>query len=123
MSNDARAIFETYKPTTLTFDCYGTLIDWENGACRALRDIYGFSQGEVTDDALITLFLQSDARIIGENIFPYARGLRRVAQSIAKSLGVRADPALAVAFARSLPAWPAFEEPNPCLVRLARRYR
>ena len=36
-----------YKPTTLTFDCYGTLIDWESGACRALRDIYGFSPREV----------------------------------------------------------------------------
>jgi hypothetical protein len=60
MSNDARAVFETYKPTTLTFDCYGTLIDWESGACRALRDICGFSQREVTDDALIDLFLQSD---------------------------------------------------------------
>jgi FMN phosphatase YigB (HAD superfamily) len=69
MSSDARAVFETYKPTTLTFDCYGTMIDWENGACRALRDIYGFSQREVTDDALIDLFLQSDARIIREDIF------------------------------------------------------
>jgi hypothetical protein len=40
MSNDARTVFEAYKTTTLTFDCYSTLIDWESGACRALRDTY-----------------------------------------------------------------------------------
>jgi 2-haloacid dehalogenase len=123
MSNDARAVFETYKPTTLTFDCYGTLIDWESGACRALRDIYGFSQREVTDDALIELFLQSDARFIRENIFPYSNVLQRAARSIAEVLGVRSDPALEAAFARSLPTWPAFEETNTCLTGLARCYR
>ena len=64
------------KRTTLTFDCYGTLIDWESGACRALRDIYGYSRSEVTDDALIDLFLHADARIIRENIFPYSKVLR-----------------------------------------------
>ncbi len=61
MSNDARTAFEACKTTTLTFDCYGTLIDWEGGACRALRDIYGYSRSAVTDDALIDLFLHADA--------------------------------------------------------------
>jgi FMN phosphatase YigB (HAD superfamily) len=32
MSNDVRTVFDAYKTTTLTFDCYGTLIDWESGA-------------------------------------------------------------------------------------------
>ena len=94
MTNDARRIFETSKPTTLTFDCYGTLIDWENGACRALKEIYGFSQCDVTDDDLIALFLQTDARIIRENVFPYSHVLQRVAKSIAEVLGVRSNPAL-----------------------------
>jgi 2-haloacid dehalogenase len=114
MTNDARRVFETSKPTTLTFDCYGTLIDWENGACRALREIYGFSQCDVTDHDLIALFLQRDARIIRENIFPYSDVLQRVAKSIAEVLGVRSNPALEARFARSLPTWPAFEETNTC---------
>jgi hypothetical protein len=70
MSNDVRTVFEAYKTTTLTFDCYGTLIDWETGACRALRDIYGYSRSEVTDDALTDLFLQADVRIIREEHLP-----------------------------------------------------
>src|SRR4051812_40437340 len=123
MSHDARTVFEAYRTTTLTFDCYGTLIDWESGACRALRDIYGFSRSEVTDDALIDLFLQADARIIAENIFPYSIALQRVAQSVAQSLRGRSDPALEVSFASSLPTWPAFEETAASLTWLARRYR
>jgi 2-haloacid dehalogenase len=123
MTNNARVVFQTSKPTTLTFDCYGTLIDWENGACRALRDIYGFSQHEVTDEAIIALFLQNDARIIRENIFRYSNVLQRVAQSIAKVLGVRSDSALEARFSHSLPTWRTFEETNTCLTRLARCYR
>ncbi len=123
MSNDARAVFETHRPTTLTFDCYGTLIDWQSGACRALRDTYGYSQCKVTDDLLIDLFLQNDARIIRENIFPYSNVLERVAQSVATSLGAKSDPSLEVAFARSLPTWPTFNETNACLTWFARRYR
>src|SRR3954469_2612166 len=105
MSKDARPVFEACKATTLTFDCYGTLIDWESGACRALRDVYGYSRSGVTDDALIDLFLQADARIIRENIFPYSKVLQRVAQSVAESLRVRSDSALEAAFAISLTTW------------------
>jgi len=122
MSKDARTVFETYKPTTLTFDCYGTLIDWESGACRALRDIYGYSQSRVTDADLIDLFLQSEGRIIRENT-PYSNVLQRVAQFVAKSLGVMSNSGLEVLFARSLPSWPPFEETNACLTWFARHYR
>jgi 2-haloalkanoic acid dehalogenase type II len=121
--SDARTVFEAHETTTLTFDCYGTLVDWERGACGALRNIYGYSRSEVTDDALIDLFLRADARIIRENIFPYSRVLRQVARSVAESLRVRSDPALEASFASSLPAWPMFEETNPSLALLARRYR
>jgi 2-haloacid dehalogenase len=71
----------------------------------------------------LIFFLEADARIIQENIFSYANVLQRVAQSVAKGLQVRSDPALELAFVDSVPAWPVFEETNPCLSRLARRYR
>jgi 2-haloacid dehalogenase len=123
MSNDVRTVIEACKATTLTFDCYGTLVDWENGACQALRDIYGYSRSDVTDDAIIDLFLQADARLVRENIFPYSKVLQRVAQSIAESLRVRSGTAQEVSFARSLPAWPVFDETKPSLTWLARHYR
>src|SRR5690349_9799375 len=56
MNADARAVFEACKTTTLTFDCYGTLIDWHSGACRSLRDLYGYARHDATDDALVVSF-------------------------------------------------------------------
>src|ERR1044072_7670028 len=123
MSDHARTVFEAFKTTTLTFDCYGTLIDWQRGACRALRDVYGFSRPEVTDGTLIDLFLQAEARIIRENIFPYSKVLENVARSVAKSLAAASNSALEASFAGSLPTWPVFEETNPSLTWFARRYR
>jgi 2-haloacid dehalogenase len=123
MNSDVRTVFESDKTTTLSFDCYGTLIDWESGACGAFRRIYGYPRSEVTDDTLIDLFLCTDARIIRENIFPYAKVLQCVGESVAKSLGVRSNPRMEALFARSLPTWPVFEETNRSLACLARHYR
>jgi len=80
-------------------------------------------QSTQKDDALIDLFLRADTRIIRENIFPYSKVLERVAQSIAESLQVRSGPTLEASFASSLLTWPVFEETNPSLIWLARRYR
>jgi hypothetical protein len=99
ITNDARTVFEACKTTTLT--CYGTLIDWERGASKALRDVYGCAQSEVTDDALIDLFLHAEARLVRENIFPYLKVLQRVAQSVAESLQTRSDLALEASFANT----------------------
>lgn len=123
MNNDVRTVFDACKTTTLTFDCYGTLIDWESGACRALRNVYGYLPSQVTDDVIIDLFLQADAKVIREGVFPYSKVLERVARSVAESLRVRSNPALESSFANSLPTWPVFEEANSSLTWLARRYR
>src|SRR4051794_37684042 len=110
MSQNARQVFAAHATTTLTFDCYGTLVDWESGACKALREIYGYSRSTVSDERLIDLFLQADAQTIRQKLFPYSDVLRRVAQLVAKHLNVRSEPALEASFASSLPDWPVFEE-------------
>ena len=42
--------------TTLTFDCYGTLIDWEAGIIEALRPLLAHSGITLSDDEIITFF-------------------------------------------------------------------
>jgi len=123
MNHEVRTVFQVYKTTTISFDCYGTLIDWQNGACCALRNIYAYSPSDATDDTLIELFLQADARMIRENVFPYSKVLQGAARSVAERLGRRSNSALEVSFARSLSTWPVFEETNPCLAWLAARYQ
>ena len=85
MYDDVLTLFKACTTSTLTFDCYGTLINWESGACRALRSIYGYSRSEVTDETLNALFLQADARIIRENLFPFERASARCAISRGES--------------------------------------
>lgn len=121
--DDLQKLFVTSKPTTLTFDCYGTLVDWEGGSAKALRSIYGFSDQLVSDDALIDLFLELDAVEIRKGIFPYSAVLQRVADQIAERLLGKADPELSKAFPQSLPKWPVFVETNEALAHLARHFR
>lgn len=56
---------EDRKVTTLTFDCYGTLVDWERGGCAALRGLLPVETPSISDDDLIEEFLDADGRLIG----------------------------------------------------------
>lgn len=120
---DLKELFRETRPTTLTFDCYGTLIDWESGAATALRDIYGFSQDLVSDDALIDMFLEFDVAEIRKDVFPYSLVLRNVADRIVEKLLGTADPELSKSFPFSLPTWPLFAETNEALAQLEPRFR
>ena len=123
MTDVLRSILRDPNATTLTFDCYGTLIDWEAGACEALRRIYGYSTTAFTDDILIDVFLAADARIVRGNLFPYTQALQAVAREIAQTLVGESDPAQEAAFANSVPAWPPFEETNWALNELSQRFK
>ena len=118
-----KKLFSETRPTTLTFDCYGTLVDWEHGAAVALRKIYGFSTRQVSDDDLIDMFLEFDAVEIRKHVFPYRDVLRNVADQIAERLLGRTDPDHSKAFALSLPKWPVFPETDAALARMARHFR
>lgn len=120
---DAQNVLAASNVTTLSFDCYGTLVDWETGACNALRTIYGFAPDTASDDLLIDLFLEADARIIETDLFPYSRVLEAVAAEISEKLLGTSDPAKAAGFAASLPTWPVFEETNTALTALSQHYR
>ncbi len=121
--DDLKELFAENRPTTLTFDCYGTLVDWEGGAAKALRHIYGFADKLVSDDLLIDLFLEFDALVIREGIFPYSMVLQNVADRIAEKLLGSSPPELSEAFPQSLPSWPVFAESNEALTQLAKHFR
>lgn len=112
-----------HETTTLTFDCYGTLVDWEGGSTAALRDIYGYSTELISQEALIDLFLELDAVEIKKNIFPYSIVLQNVANQISEKLLNQVDQSKGREFAQSLPSWPIFEETNDALKQLAKKFR
>ncbi len=106
----------------VTFDCYGTLIDWETGAfdayaAEAARD--GFT---IERDTLIPLFLDVQRQIQHGSYELYAEVLRRTAVRTASELGWDMEPSRSGFLPSSIPRWPTFRETNAQLERLAKKF-
>jgi 2-haloacid dehalogenase len=106
----------------LTFDCYGTLIDWESGIVAALRRALGGAAGELTDEQLLERFaaLEHEAQADGAR---YRDVLARCVRGIAQGLGTGLSGEAVERFAGSVGEWPAFPDSAAALERLHRRYR
>ena len=106
----------------LTFDCYGTLIDWETGLLAALREALPGSV-DVGDDALLETYARHEAEAERPPYRSYravlAAGVRGVADDLRLDVG---DDAV-VRFAESVLEWPAFPDSAEALGRLHERFR
>ena len=108
----------------LSFDCYGTLIDWEAGIVAALRPWASAHGLALTDEDLLLAYAGREAA--EEAAHPtalYPVILARSMRALGTDLGVAVSDEEAAAFGGSVPAWPAFADSREALERLARRYR
>ena len=111
----------------LTFDCYGTLIDWECGIWDALQPLIMRNRraGDDVDRAAgLRAFAQCESR--QEQATPgllYPDLLTRVHRNIAESLGLESSADLDAAFGASVPHWPAFPDTADALRVLKRHYK
>ena len=106
----------------VSFDCYGTLIDWETGAYEAYQkeaDRDGFT---IDRNVLMPLFLDIQHEIQGGSYELYAEVLRRTAVRSAKEMGWDLEPSRSNFLPNSVPAWPAFRETNAQLERFAKKF-
>jgi 2-haloacid dehalogenase len=106
----------------VTFDCYGTLIDWEQGVYEAFQkeaDRDGFT---IDRDALIPRFIEVQREIQGGSYELYAEVLRRTAVRVAKELGWDLEPSRSNFLPNSVPAWQPFRESNAQLERFGKKY-
>ncbi|MCC5650104.1 haloacid dehalogenase type II [Nostoc sp. XA013] len=70
--------FNQYK--ALTFDCYGTLIDWENGILGVLKPLLIAHNTNLDDDQIIELFAEFEAELESGDYIKYREVLKRVVQ-------------------------------------------
>ncbi len=106
----------------VTFDCYGTLIDWEAGVFDAFQkeaDRDGFT---IDRDELIPPFIEVQRDIQRGSYELYAEVLRRTAVRVAAELGWELEPARSNFLPDSVPRWPPFRETNAQLERFAKKY-
>jgi len=104
----------------LTFDCYGTLIDWETGIVRALRGVIG--PEVATDDELLAGYAGHEAAAEAGPWKPYRQILRESMSQICRGYGLMPTSAQAAAFGGSVADWPAFPDSAEALTRLKGRF-
>jgi 2-haloacid dehalogenase len=106
----------------LTFDCYGTLIDWETGIVTALQTARpkGWPAG---DDELLERFAVHEAAAERGAYRPYREVLARCLRGMAADLDVHVGDDDVLRFADSVGRWPPFPDTTDALHRLARRFR
>ena len=107
----------------LTFDCYGTLIDWETGILRALRAVLAPRGIDRPDDELLETFARIESPIQQGPFRRYREVLDLGTRQLAVHLGFDPTPSEVTALSASLPSWPPFPDTVAALERLRRRYR
>lgn len=108
----------------ISFDCYGTLIDWESGIVDALSD-WSRRQGAGLERAeLLTAFSEVEPVVqSADPELPYPEVLRRVARGIGRRFALPVSDAEAGEFARSIRRWPPFPDSSKALAGLQKHYR
>jgi 2-haloacid dehalogenase len=108
----------------LSFDCYGTLIDWETGILATLRP-WADRQGlAVTDDALLADFSRAEPKLQAEKPATlYPDVLAGAFRALSSTFGRSVTDEEARAFGQSVKDWPAFPDSAAALAYLKRHYK
>src|SRR5580698_3649301 len=109
--------------TFVTFDAYGTLIDWETGIYDAFVKEASRDGFEIDRAQLIALFHEISREIEGGSYELYAEVLRRTAIEIAKRLEWSLEPSRSGFLPDSVQRWKPFKETNAQLQKLAKKYK
>ncbi len=110
--------------STLTFDCYGTLIDWETGIFNALAPLIERSGESIDKDAGLLEFSRTESVIQDANPgLSYTKLLARTHEVMAQSLGVGMNDDDHMTFATSIEHWPAFPDSVQSLQYLKEHFK
>ncbi len=113
--------FKRYQ--VLTFDCYGTLIDWETGILDALRPVMSAHGVCTTDDQILELYGQIEARIESQPFQPYRTVLQRVVMQFGIQFDFRVNAHDLDCLSESIALWSPFADTVDALGRLKTRYK
>jgi len=102
----------------ITFDCYGTLIDWENGISAAFAEAAAIDGQHLDRTQVLQAYAELEPRIEAESYRRYRDVLTETAQRVAARFRWSLSHEHAVFLAASLPSWPAFADTNRALERL-----
>jgi 2-haloacid dehalogenase len=108
----------------LSFDCYGTLIDWETGMLEVLRPWAASVDLDADDEQLLSAYAAIETA--AERDDPTARYPDILAESfrrVGQALGRPVEQTWASRLANSVPDWPAFEDSHDALNALGKHFQ
>jgi 2-haloalkanoic acid dehalogenase type II len=107
----------------ITFDCYGTLIDWESGIVAAFQSEAQRDGIELEADRIIETYMAVEPQVESDSYLSYRDVLARTAGEAADRLGWQLLAKDADFLPASLPGWQPFADTNRALERLSRRFQ
>jgi 2-haloacid dehalogenase len=111
------------KFTTISFDCYGTLIDWEAGILPTLRTVLANHRKSLPDDNLLELYGEFEAEAEGGEYQSYRNVLRAVVRAFAERFRFEATSTEIDSLAESIASWPPFPDTLAALRKLHERFK
>jgi len=107
----------------VTFDTYGTLIDWERGILNALQVVLSPHDVTASEDQLLETYARHEAEVERGVYRTYREVLASAVRGLCADLGVDPSDDAVAFFAGSVGEWPAFADSAAALRALATRHR
>ncbi|MBK1783455.1 HAD-IA family hydrolase [Prauserella cavernicola] len=115
-------MFDNYD--ALSFDCYGTLIDWEAGIAAVIGPWARRFDSTLTDEQVLVAYADEEARVAKEapaTLYPDV--LAEAFRATGRKLGHPVTDAEAERLGSSVPDWPAFADSHDALAALGERFQ
>ena len=103
----------------ITFDCYGTLVDWEAGISGAFVSVAAVTGTTLLPDAVLRAYAHHEPEVQSERYIPYREVLMQASRRVAAETGWAIPPGGEAFLPESLSAWPPFPDTNEALLRLS----
>ncbi|MGB3328724.1 MAG: haloacid dehalogenase type II [Thermomicrobiales bacterium] len=105
----------------LSFDCYGTLIDWETGLRAGLARVAALAPTPPAIESMLEAYADAESTIEHEQpTLRYPGVIAAAVRATGDALGIAVPATLAAEIGASVPAWPAFPDSADALARLQR---
>ncbi|MBI2029942.1 haloacid dehalogenase type II [Candidatus Gottesmanbacteria bacterium] len=105
----------------ITFDCYGTLIDWEGGIRKAVKKLADKNGFNFKLDDTSNEYIKTELQVESEKYRKYYQVLQLSVKRLFKSKGFDISDQDTIEFAKSIYTWPPFQETKESLSKLKDR--
>ncbi|HKW76154.1 MAG TPA: haloacid dehalogenase type II [Terriglobales bacterium] len=107
----------------ITFDCYGTLIDWEAGMLRSLRPLFSRAERSISDAEILEQYGEAEAELESGPYLRYRDVLAQAARRLGQELRIEISEQDARRFAGSLTEWEPFPDTVAALAALSKKFK